>query len=70
MTEIERPVLTAMFNPAVYPENLRDAAAVDAAETDLQHPLVALDGAVSRSACPDRRRFHRVADLNVAAILS
>jgi hypothetical protein len=50
MTEIERPVLTAMFNPVVYPENLRDAAAVDAAETDLQHPLVALDGAVSRSA--------------------
>jgi hypothetical protein len=29
MTEIERPVLTAMFNPVVYPENLRDAAAVE-----------------------------------------
>ena len=49
-TEIERPVLTAMFYAVVYPENLREAAAVDAAETDLQHPLVALDGAVSRSA--------------------
>jgi hypothetical protein len=24
-----------MFNPVVYPENLRDAAAVDAAETGL-----------------------------------
>ena len=48
-TEIERPVLTAMLYPVVYPENLREVAAVDAAETD-QHPLVALEGAVSRSA--------------------
>jgi len=31
----------------VYPENLRDAATVDTAETDLQDPL---GGAVSRSA--------------------
>lgn len=46
---------------------------VDAAEKDLQHPLVALGravSAVSRSAVSDRGRFHGVADLNVAAILS
>jgi len=60
MTEIERSVLTAMFNREVCA-----AAAVDAVERDLQHTLVALDGAVSRSALPDRRRFQRVADLNV-----
>jgi len=65
MTEIERSVLTAMFNREVYPEGLRAAAAVDAVERDLQHTLVALDGAVSRSALPDRRIFQRVADLNV-----
>ena len=65
MTEIERSVLTAMFKREVYPEGLRDAAAVDAVERGLQHPLVALDDAVTRSVLTDRRRFHRVADLNV-----
>ena len=32
MTELERNVLTAMFNRAVLPEDKRDAAAADAAE--------------------------------------
>ena len=27
MTEVERPVLTALFNRAILPENERDAAA-------------------------------------------
>jgi glutathione S-transferase len=59
--EIERPVLTVMFNRAVYPEDMRDAAAVDVAEKD--HPLGVLDGAVIGG-------DFAVADLNVAAILS
>src|SRR5262249_8991348 len=46
MTELERNVLTAMFNRAIYPEDKRDAAAADAAEKELQHPLGVLDGAV------------------------
>ncbi len=69
MTEIERNVLTAMFNRAVYPEDKRDAAAADAAETDLQSPLGVLDGAVTRSQYLIGESF-TVADLNVAAILS
>jgi glutathione S-transferase len=69
MTGIERPVLTAMFNRPIYPEDMCDAAAVDAAEKDLQHPLGVLDGAVSRSAYLIGGDF-TVADLNVAAILS
>src|SRR5947207_16011501 len=31
MTEVERPVLTAMFHRAILPESQRDAAAADAA---------------------------------------
>jgi len=69
MTEIERPVLTAMFNRAVYPEDQRDDAAADAAEKDLQHPLGVLDGAVSKTQYLISDDF-TVADLNVAAILS
>ena len=69
MTEIERNVLTAMFNRAVYPEDKRDAAAADAAEKDLQRPLGVLDGAVAKSQYLIGDNF-TVADLNVAAILS
>src|SRR5262249_18777606 len=35
MTEVERPVLTALFNRTILPENQRDAAAADAAEKTL-----------------------------------
>lgn len=69
MTEIERPVLTAMFNRAVYPPEKRDAAAADAAEKDLQHPLGVLDAAVTKTPYLLGDDF-TVADLNVAAILS
>jgi glutathione S-transferase len=69
MTEIERPVLTAMFNRAIYPENERDAAAADAAEKDLQNPLTVLDGAVAKTPYLLGGEF-TVADLNVASILS
>src|SRR5205807_5695968 len=47
MTEIERPVLTAMFNRALLPEDKRDAAVADEAERQLQQPLQVLDAAVS-----------------------
>ncbi len=69
MTEIERNVLTAMFNRAVLPDDKRDAAVADAAEKDLQHPLGVLDGAVAKSPYLIGDDF-TVADLNVAAILS
>src|ERR1700681_2641316 len=49
MTEVERPVLTAMMNRAVYPEEKRDTAAADAAEQALAQPLKVLDGVLGRS---------------------
>src|SRR5712691_9341592 len=42
MTEVELPVLTAMMNRAVYPEDERDHAAADAAEKALVPPLKVL----------------------------
>jgi glutathione S-transferase len=69
MTEIERHVLTAMFNRAILPEAERDPAAADKAEQDLQHPLGVLDGEVSATPYLLGSDF-TVADLNVAAVLS
>ena len=69
MTEVERPVLTAMFNRALLPEDKRDAAAADEAERQLQQPLKVLDGAVSKTPYLVGDIFS-VADLNVASILS
>jgi glutathione S-transferase len=69
MTEVERHVLTAMFNRAVYPPEKRDAAAADAAEKELQHPFGVLDAAVTKSPYLVGDSF-TVADLNVASILS
>ncbi|HEU0215112.1 MAG TPA: glutathione S-transferase family protein, partial [Stellaceae bacterium] len=69
MTELERQVLTAMFNRAIYPEAKRDATAADAAENELQHPLGVLDAAVTTAPYLIGDDF-TVADLNVAAILS
>ena len=69
MTEAERPVLTAMFNRALYPEDKRDAAAADEAERQLQQPLKVLDGALANSAYLVGDEFG-VADLNVASVLS
>src|ERR1700757_4831376 len=50
MTEVERPVLTALFNRAILPEDKRDTAAADAAEKTLAAPLTVLDGALGQSA--------------------
>jgi glutathione S-transferase len=69
MTEIERHVLTAMFNRAIYAEDKRDAAAADTAEQELQHPFGVLDSAVTKTAYLLGDDF-TVADLNVASILS
>ena len=69
MTEVERPVLTAMMNRAVYPEEKRDKAAADAAEQALAQPLKVLDGALGRGAYLIGDGF-TVADLNVASILA
>jgi glutathione S-transferase len=69
MTELERHVLTAMFNRAIYAEDRRDAAAADAAEKELQDPFRVLDGAVTAAPYLLGDAF-TVADLNVASVLS
>jgi glutathione S-transferase len=69
MTEVERPVLTAMFNRALFREDKRDAAAADAAEKEMRGPLGVLDAAVAKTPYLIGNDF-TVADLNVAAILS
>jgi glutathione S-transferase len=69
MTEVERPVLTALFNRAILPEGERDPAAADAAEKTLAQPLKVLDGALGRSPYLLGDKF-TVADLNVASILA
>jgi glutathione S-transferase len=69
MTEVERPVLTALFNRALLPDDQRDAAAADEAERQLRQPLKVLDGAVSKTPYLIGDSF-TVADLNVASILS
>ena len=69
MTEVERPVLTAMFHRAILPEDKRDAALADDSERQLQAPLRVLDGALAASPYLLGEHF-TVADLNVAGILS
>ena len=69
MTELERPVLTALFNRAILPESQRDAAAADAAEKTLAPPFGVLEGVLGRSAYLLGEQF-TVADLNVASILA
>jgi glutathione S-transferase len=69
MTEVERPVLTVLFNRVILPEHERQAAAADAAERTLAQPLRVLDGALARSANLLGADF-TVADLNVAGILA
>src|SRR5215467_15373099 len=50
MTEVERPLLAALLNRAVYPERERDAAAADQAEKTLAQPLGVLDGVLGSTA--------------------
>ena len=69
MTEVERPVLTAMFHRALLPEDKRDAALADQSERELGRPLMVLDQACAASPYLLGEHFS-VADLNVASILS
>jgi glutathione S-transferase len=69
MTEIERPVLTAMFHRAILPEDKRDAALADLCERELGRPLMVLDQAVANQPYLLGEHF-TVADLNVASILA
>ena len=69
MTEVERPVLTAMFHRAILPEDKRDAKLADESERQLKAPLMVLDAALARSQYLLGEHF-TVADLNVASILS
>ncbi len=69
MTEVERPLLTALMNRAFYPEAQRDAAAADMAEKTLAQPLGVLDATLGRSANLLGANFS-VADLNVASIFA
>jgi len=69
MTEVERPLLSALLHRAFYPESQRDPAAAETAEKSLAAPLKVLDGALSRA--PNLLgEFFTVADLNVASILA
>lgn len=69
MTEVERPVLTALFHRAMLPEDKRDAALADESERQLAAPLHVLDAAVAHQPYLLGEHF-TVADLNVASILS
>ena len=69
LTEVEKPLLTALFNLAILPEDQRDAAVADKAVTELQKPLGVLDKALGSSEYLLGGDF-TVADLNVAAVLS
>ena len=69
MTEVERPVLTALFHRALLPEDQRDAKLADESEHQLGRPLMVLDAAVANQPYLMGEHFS-VADLNVASILS
>jgi glutathione S-transferase len=69
MTEVERPVLTALFHRALLPEKERDAALADQCEKELGRPLMVLDQAVAAQPYLLGEHFS-IADLNVASILS
>jgi glutathione S-transferase len=69
MTEVERPVLTALMHRALLPEAQRDAALADRNEQELGRPLMVLDQAVAASPYLLGEQF-TIADLNVASILS
>src|SRR5207245_5259281 len=49
MTELERPVLTALFNRAILPEDKRNAALADESERQLGRTLQVLDGSVANN---------------------
>lgn len=69
MTEIERPLLTALFHRAILPEDKRDPKLADQSEHELGRPLMVLDAAVANQPYLLGEHF-TIADLNVAGVLS
>ena len=59
MTEVERPVLTALFNRAILPEDKRDAAAADAAEKQLRRATAGARRRTRPQRQSARCQFHR-----------
>jgi glutathione S-transferase len=69
MTEIEKPLLSALFHRFLHPKDKRDPAVAEASLAEIRAPLAVLDAAL------DGRDYllggaFSVADLNVAAVLS
>jgi glutathione S-transferase len=69
MTEIEKPLLEALFHRAFLPEAQRDPAKADAAEASLKRPFDVLDAHLADRAYLLGAAF-TVADLNVASVLA
>jgi glutathione S-transferase len=67
MTEAEAPIVTALQNRVILPEEKRDAALADAAAKQAMAPLKVLDQALAKTAYLLGDRF-TIVDLNVAAV--
>jgi glutathione S-transferase len=68
MTEAEMPIVTALQNRVILPEERRDAALADAAEKQAMPPLRVLDQALATSRYLLGDSF-TIADLTVAAVV-
>ncbi len=69
VAEIEKPLITVIFNRMMLPEDERDEAKAVAAIAEAQAPFRVLDGALAESDYLLGERF-TVADLTVAAVMS
>ena len=69
VAEIEKPLITVIFNRMMLPEDQRDEAKAVAAIAEVQAPFRVLDGALAKSDYLLGERF-TVADLTVAAVMS
>jgi glutathione S-transferase len=69
VTEIETPILTALFNLVMRPEGERDAEAAQKSIDSMQKPLAVLDAALAGKEYLMGGRF-TVADLNVSSVLA
>ena len=68
MTELEDPIITALRNRVLLPEEQRDAQKADEAAQRFSAPLKVLDGALANKTYLVGDTF-TVADLNVASVL-
>jgi glutathione S-transferase len=69
VAEIEKPLITVIFNRLMLPEDQRDEAKAVAAIAEVQGPFRVLDGALENSDYLLGEQF-TVADLTVAAVMS